>query len=96
MNRIFCKAILYLNITNKNKIEEFINYSSLLYGAIWPQKVLGGWDFEIDFELEDYDTFQNVMLQIKENFPEIIRNYEFCLVSREFKLDLFPEAHKTV
>ena len=96
MNKIFCKAFFYLNVTNKNKIEEFINYSSLLHGAIWPQKILGSWDFEIDFELDNYDTFQNIILQLKENFSEIIKNYEFCIAYREFKLDLFPEAHKTI
>ncbi|MEK6872579.1 MAG: hypothetical protein AABW90_01030 [Nanoarchaeota archaeon] len=96
MERIFCKAIIYLNITNKNRIEEFIKYSSFLPGVVWPQKVLGSWDFEIDFELEDYDTFQNIILQLKENFSDIIKDYEFCIVSREFKLDLFPDARPII
>jgi Lrp/AsnC family transcriptional regulator, leucine-responsive regulatory protein len=93
LGRIFCKAIIYLTNTTKEKLEEFINYTSSLSGAIWPQRVLGNWDFELDFELENYDTFQKTILNLKKIFPDIIKNHEFCIVSKEFKLDLFPETY---
>ena len=96
MDRIFCKAIIYLtNVTNK-RLNEFINYASSLPGTIWPQRVIGNWDFELDFELESYDKFQDIIMDLKEKFPDIIKNHEFCIVSKEFKLDLFPDCYREI
>ena len=96
LGRIFCKLIIYLtNITRKN-LADFINFSSHINGAVWPQKVMGNWDFELDLELNNYDELQEVILLLKENFPEIIRNYEFCILTKELKLDLFVNAHKSI
>jgi hypothetical protein len=51
---------------------------------------MGAWDFELDFELENYDRFQETMFDIKEKFSDIIQNYEFIIVSKEFKLNFYP------
>ena len=56
---------------------------------------MGTWDFELDCEVEDYDRFQDIILNIKEKFPDILRNHEFCIVSKEFKLDFYPGAYPT-
>ena len=94
LGRIFCKAIIYLANTTENKLKNFMNYASSLQGAIWPQRVMGNWDFELDFELESYDNFQDIVSDLKEKFPDIIKNHEFCIVSKEFKLDLFPNCYR--
>jgi len=93
MDRIFCKALIYLTNLNHEKLNEFINYTSSIPDVVWPQKVMGNWDFEIDCEVISYDRFQDILLDLKEKFPDIIKNYEFCIVSKEFKLDLFPECY---
>jgi len=93
MKRVFCKAIIYLTNVTKPRLKEFINYASSIEGAIWPQRVLGAWDFELDMELESYDKFQEIILDLKEKFSDIIQNHEFCIASKEFKLDLFPGAY---
>src|SRR3989344_3302731 len=73
INRIFCKAIIYLANTTQIKLNNFVNYASSLPGAIWPQRVMGNWDFELDFEIENYDKFQEIILDLKEKFPVIIK-----------------------
>jgi Lrp/AsnC family leucine-responsive transcriptional regulator len=94
IGRIFCKALIYLTNITQNKLNSFIDYASSLPGALWPQRVIGNWDFELDFELENYDVFQDIILDLKEKFPDIIKNHEFCIVSKEFKLDLFPNCYR--
>lgn len=94
MDKIFCKLIIYLNNTTNTKLQNFIHHASSLPGAIWPQRVLGNWDFELDFELDGYDSFQEIIFNLKEKFPDLIKNHEFCITSTEFKLDLYPNAHK--
>jgi len=96
VGRIFCKALLYLTNTTQKRLEEFILYTSSLKDAVWPQKVLGAWDFELDFELESYDRFQEILLELKEKFPDLIKNHEFCIVSKEYKLDFFPGAYREI
>jgi len=95
MGRIFCKMIIYLANTTQENIDKFIDYASSLPGAVWPQRVMGTWDFELDFEIQDYDTFQGIILDLKEKFPNIITNHEFCIVSEEFKLDFYPGCAPT-
>ncbi|MFH1308321.1 MAG: Lrp/AsnC family transcriptional regulator [archaeon] len=93
MKRIFCKLIIYLANSPHERLSKFMNYISTIQGAVWPQRVIGEWDIEIDFELESYDKFQEIILDLKEKFPDIVKNHDFCIVSREFKLDLFPGCY---
>jgi len=93
MSRIFCKAIIYLVNITQEKLMKFIDFASSIPEAVWPQKIIGAWDFEIDCEVNSYDDFQNIILRLKEEFPDVIRNHEFCIVSKEFKLDLFPGCY---
>ena len=90
IGRIFCKAILFLTNTTKERLNRFVSYAASLPSAVWPQRVMGSWDFELDVEAEGYDRFQDIILSLKERFPELIRSHEFCITSTEFKLDLFP------
>lgn len=94
MERIFCKAIIYLSNPTEKRLNTFINYVSSISGAVWPQRVMGNWDFELDMELRNYDEFQDIILDLKEKFPDIIRNHEFCIVSKEFKLDLYSDVYR--
>ena len=94
MGNVFCKAIVYLASSNKEKIDKFVNYCSAIPEAVWPQRVMGSWDFELDFEIESYDKFQGIMFDMKEKFSDIIQNYEFIIVSKEYKLDFFPGAYR--
>jgi Lrp/AsnC family transcriptional regulator, leucine-responsive regulatory protein len=94
MGRIFCKAIIYLGNANQEKINHFISYVSSIPDVIWPMKVMGSWDFELDCEVENYDRFQEIILNIKEKFSEIIKHHEFCIVSKEFKLNFYPGAYE--
>lgn len=60
INKIFCKIIIYLSNTTKDRLNKFISYASLIKGALWPQRMLGNWDFEIDLESENYEKFQEI------------------------------------
>jgi DNA-binding Lrp family transcriptional regulator len=95
MGNIFCKAIIFLASSNRERIEEFVNYCSSIPEAVWPQRVIGTWDFEIDFEIESYDSFQERLFEIKEKFSDIIQKHEFTITSKEFKLDMFPDCYPT-
>ena len=93
MGNIFCKSLVYTTSSTKERMKEFVSYCSSIPQAVWPQRVMGAWDFELDLELENYDRFQGIMFDMKEKFPDIILKYEFIIVSKEFKLDFFPGCY---
>ena len=96
MGNVFCKAMFYLRSSTKERLNAFFAYCSSLRDVVWPQRVIGAWDFELDFEIEDYTSFQNVIFDIKEKFSDIIRDYDFIIVSKEYKLDLFMECYPKI
>ncbi|HIH32558.1 TPA: Lrp/AsnC family transcriptional regulator [Candidatus Woesearchaeota archaeon] len=95
IGNIFCKAIFTMSSMTKDQLDKFISYSSGIKEAVWPQKVIGNWDFELDLEVEDYEAFQRILSDIKNHFSNIIQQTEFCITSKEYKLDLFPNAYPT-
>lgn len=92
LNRIFCKAILYLKNVPEHRKSMLVAYASSIPGATWPQAVLGAWDLEIDFEVESYDAFQAILFDLRAKFPDVLKHHEFCVVSKEYKLALYPNA----
>jgi Lrp/AsnC family leucine-responsive transcriptional regulator len=96
MGKVFCKAIVYLRPTDMKRLDELVRYCSSIPEAVWPQRVMGAWDFEIDFEIESYDRFQDVMFGLKERFSDIVQFHEFVMISKEFKLDFFPGAYPQI
>lgn len=96
INKTFGKIIIYLSNATKERLNSFISYSSSIEGSIWPQRVLGNWDFELDLELENYDKLQEIIINLKEKFPDVIKNHEFCILNKEYKLDLYPNAHREI
>jgi hypothetical protein len=34
------------------------------------------------------------LLELKEKFPDMIKDHDFCITSKEFKLDLYPGAYR--
>ncbi len=96
LGKIFAKAIIYINTTKREKLDSFIAYASSIQGALWPQRVLGSWDFELDLETSDYDSFQKIILDLKEKFPDLIRGHDFCILSKEYKLDLYLNAEREI
>jgi DNA-binding Lrp family transcriptional regulator len=90
MGNIFCKAIIYLASSERERLNQFVRYCSSIPQAVWPQRVMGTWDFEIDLELENYDRFQGIIFDLKEKFSDIIQKNEFIIVTKEFKLEFFP------
>jgi Lrp/AsnC family transcriptional regulator, leucine-responsive regulatory protein len=96
IGKLSCKAIIQLKQAKRKETEEFVKATVALNGAVWPQRVLGNWDYEIDFEVANYNEFQERISEIKERFPNTINNIEFCITDKEYKLSIYPNAHKEI
>ncbi len=86
----FFKAFIYLkNITSEkqNKLIEFCKQQQNILNIV---TCVGPWDFEIEFEVKDFQRFNELMREIKDSFPDLIKNYESVLITSEPKVDFMP------
>lgn len=96
MSNTFYKAIFYLGNTTKKRLDEFMSYCYIVKEGIWPQRLVGSWDAELDLEVKDYERFSDIMMDLRQRFSDIIKNTEFFVVSKEYKLDFYPGCCRKV
>ena len=93
INWIYCKALLKFKSLTDKKYKSFFNYCSGLKNLTYMINCIGSWDIELDFEIENFNEFHKIMSEIRNQFTEIIKNYDFIVVMNEDKLDYYPGAY---
>lgn len=93
-NWIYCKALLKFKGLTKERYAAFFKYCNSLKNLTYIINCVGSWDIELDFEIEDFNTFHTLMLDLKDKFFDIIKNYDFAIVMNEDKLDYYPESYE--
>lgn len=53
-------------------------------------KLVGNWDLEIEVEVQDDKQLQGIVLEMREKFPKIIRDYELLEITQEYKVNYTP------
>lgn len=86
------KAALYINPVSEEKEEQLINFISSFPNVTYIVKILGEWQIEIEVEVEDEKKLTEILKNIRNNYPELINDYFFFEVTREIKLNYFPNA----
>ncbi|MFA5797704.1 MAG: Lrp/AsnC family transcriptional regulator [Candidatus Woesearchaeota archaeon] len=85
-----CKSFIYFqNITEKRR-RELIAFCKMHPHIINIVLCVGPWDMEIEFEVENFDQFYDLMNKVKEKFPDIIKNYESVVFKEEPKQSFVP------
>jgi len=84
------KIIIRLHSLTPEKEKQFITYlASHPYGMQY-LKLVGSWDVELEFEVKDDEQLHEILLEIRNKFSEIIRDYDTLLIQQEHKLNYFP------
>jgi len=84
------KIILRLHSPTQEKEKQLITYvASHTHGTQY-LKLVGSWDVELEFEVKDEEQLHEILLEIRNRFSEIIRDYDTLLVHQEHKLNYFP------
>jgi len=84
------KLILRLqNLSQKreNDLRNFVNHHP---NGVQFLKLLGNWDIELEFEVEDEEHLHEILLEVRNEFSEVIRDYDTLLINKEHKLNYFP------
>ncbi len=91
-----CKSFIYLkNITEKRR-KELIGFCKLQKNIVNIVTCVGSWDLEIEFEVENFDAFYQLMGMIREKFSDIIKNYESVLFKEEPKQSFMPRCYPKI
>lgn len=77
------KAFVYFNhLTTKaeNKIFEYAKKETRIFNLI---RQLSSWDVEVEIMAKSYEEFTEIMNDMRNEFKEVIRNYELLLIKDE-------------
>ena len=53
-------------------------------------KLIGSWDLEIEFEVENEDELYSILTDLRKKFSSIIRDFDILRVTENYKYDYFP------
>jgi len=88
------KALIkFQNITEKKK-NEIINYLKVHENVIACEKLIGEWDFEIEFELESIKDSQELIRNFRDNFQDSVNSTIVIPVFRDYKYNFLPKGIK--
>jgi len=85
----YYKVLFTFKNLNEKREKEFISYCKLNRNIVQYIKLIGNWDVEIEFEVQNDTQLHNFLLDIRTKFSDIIRNSEQLLVY-EKKLNYYP------
>jgi len=85
----FYKMFIYLDSPNKRRIQEFTNYLELNKNIITQVKVIGNWELEPEIETFSEEEFNNLLIELKDKFSDIISKIETITISKEHKFVYF-------
>ncbi|MBI2148275.1 Lrp/AsnC family transcriptional regulator [Candidatus Woesearchaeota archaeon] len=90
ININYCKAILYLNNPSKEEEKKLYSFCSQYNFVTYLVEVLGEWQFEIEAEIESQDQLIALLRKIRNEFPNLITDYDILQVTKRHKLNYFP------
>ncbi|MBI5391149.1 AsnC family transcriptional regulator [Candidatus Woesearchaeota archaeon] len=90
INRIFYKALIKLNNPTKRDEQKLYSYCQQWNVVVYLVEVLGEWQLEIETEVENQEEFTELLRQLRNNFSDMILDYETLQVTKEHKLNYFP------
>jgi Lrp/AsnC family leucine-responsive transcriptional regulator len=84
------KIILRLQSLSQQKEKELIYFIKQHPNGVQFLKLLGNWDAELEFEVKDEEQLHKILLDVRNKFSDIIRDYDTLLIHEEHKLNFFP------
>src|SRR3989344_271865 len=94
VNRKFYKTLISLNNPAKEEEKRLYTFCSQFNFVVYLVEVLGQWQLEIETEVENQEEFTELLRQIRNNFSELILDYEILQVTKEHKLNYFSIESK--
>lgn len=86
------KVLLGFKSFSLEKENKLLEYCRLNPNIVYIVKSLGPWDFEIDIEVENADKFREIMMDIKSEFKDLIKDYSTLHIYQVHKYNFCPSV----
>jgi len=77
--------ILQVSFNKYSHEKQFLNFLTLHPNTYYAIKYLGKWDYEIGLYISDSKELEEFISELKSEFPELIKDYEFSLITKLHK-----------
>mgnify|MGYP001563338702 CR=1 FL=1 len=84
------KALIKLNPIIENEEREFIEQLNQYNNILGILRVIGKWNFEIEFEVKNREEMLKLIREIRAKFKDIIKEFEVIPLFHEYKYNFFP------
>ena len=81
---------IQLDLEDVSKISNIIQYASGHPNIVYAYEIIGGYDLELELEVENYEQFKKILDEIRDRFSKEIRYCDHFLFSEEFKIIYMP------
>ena len=86
----FYKVLVNLQNHDEESLKKLISFCKSHKNVVYILKTLGGWDMEIEIEVRDVKDFHDFVIQLRNNFQSIIKEYQPLMIFRDYKIDYYP------
>ena len=84
------KALIKFQNITEAKEKEIINNIKSNMNIVGAIKLVGLWDFEIEFEVENKEQMLKITRNFRDKFKEIIKEFEVIPLFHEYRYNFFP------
>ncbi len=81
-----------LELDDYTKIPEILKFANSHPNIVYAYEVIGGADLELEFEVDSYEQFREVLNEVRKKFSKEIRSYEHFLFFKEHKISYMPKV----
>jgi len=81
--------IKFQNITEARE-KEMVNYLKKKVNVIAIVKLIGEWDFEVEFEVNSKQAMIDLTRNFRDKFKDVIRDFELIPLYHEYRYNFFP------
>ena len=89
----FHKLCIHLQNYEKNKVSKLVSFLKTNPNTIHLIKALGSWELEVEIESDNSNNVYDYINELKNKYPEMIKQIDLVTITNELKLDFLPEKY---
>lgn len=89
LNKIWSVFLFKLDLDNSKKFLFFLKNQKNISAFV---KLLGSWDYSVTVFADNIEEIHRILMDFRNNFPDLILDYEMLLLFETYKYPILPEV----
>ncbi len=94
LNQIHYKVLMRLKSITDDRYNALLSFCEQDPNTFYAVRTFGPWEFEIDLEVSDVQSFRKIMRELKGKFSDIISDYSYISIYKIHKYNFCPSKPK--